>query len=534
LPVQEASVFVPLTPLDFRRRALSLFGEKIGVVDGEKRFTYREFGERTNRLANALLRLGLERRDRVAYLAYNSHPLLEGYFGVLEAGGILLPLNIRLTAPEIGFILRDSGARFLIAAPDFAGLASDSFEHVSTRPQVIWLDGTVPPGAMSYEQMLAAAEPQDPPPIPVDENEVVELFYTSGTTGKPKGVMLTNRNLYMHALMGLATLPASDGDTQLHTIPLFHVNGWGTPQSLTAVGGKHVMMRRFDPGEALRLVEAERVTRFFAVPTMLNMILNHPDLGRYDLSSLGMIITGGAPTPPEMIRRAESMLGCQVISGYGLSETSPVLTCALPKVSLADEDEDTRIRRQASTGLPVVGVDLRVVDEEGGEVPRDGMTVGEIVARSNTVMEGYWNDPEGTQAVIRDGWFHTGDMAVVDEEGYVLIVDRKKDIIISGGENISSVEVEKVLFEHPAVLESAVIGVPDEQWGEVPKALVALRPGERADEAELINFCRSRIAAFKAPKSVEFLPELPKGGTGKILKARLREPYWSGREKRVH
>jgi fatty-acyl-CoA synthase len=331
----------------------------------------------------------------------------------------------------------------------------------------------------------------------------------------------------------MATLGVADDEIQLHTIPLFHVNGWGTPQAVTAAGGRHVMLRRFDPGEVLRLIAAERVTRFFAVSTMLNMILNHADIDRHDLSSLRLVHLGGAPTPVDMVRRAEEKLGCTVYAGYGLSETSPVLTVAKTKAYLSDGNEE-RIRRQASAGLPIIGVDARVVGDDGEEVPRDGETVGEIVARSNVVMAGYWNDPEGTSAVIRDGWFHTRDVAVVDQVGYIHIVDRMKDIIISGGENISSVEIEKALYEHPAVLESAVIGVPDDQWGEAPIALVTVKPGASVTAVELIDFCRSKMAHYKVPRSVDFREELPKGGTGKILKAQLRAPYWEGQERKVH
>jgi fatty-acyl-CoA synthase len=346
--------------------------------------------------------------------------------------------------------------------------------------------------------------------------------------------MLTHRNLYLHAVNLLATLPASDRDVQLHTIPLFHVNGWGVPQLLTAVGGTHVMMRRFDPGAALRLIQEERVTRFYVVPTMMTMLLNHPQIGEYDLSSMRFIKIGGAPAPPDMIRRAEQVFGGTVIAGYGLSETSPVITLAIPKKSLQDEGDETRYRRQASTGLPLVGVELEIMDDAGNLLPWDGHQEGEIVVRSNVVMDGYWNDPAGTAAALHDGWFHTGDVATIDPEGYVLIVDRKKDIIISGGENISSVEIEKVLYDHPAVLESAVIAVPDEQWGEVPFAIVALRSGETATPQELASFCRERLATFKVPKSFQFVHELPKGGTGKILKARLREQHWQSEAKRVH
>jgi len=311
----------PLTPLEFKRRAARLFGRKTGIVDGDRRFTYAAFGERADRLCNALLARGLERGQRVAVLAYNSHPLLEAYFAVPQAGAILLPVNIRLSAREIAVILDHAGATLLLADTDFAELVTRVRSRLDHPLPVVWIGEGVSTGDGDayYEEMLERAPAGPPPPIDIDENDVAELFYTSGTTGRPRGVMLTHRNLYLHALSFLVTFRCAESDVQLHTISLFHVNGWGTPQAITAVGGTHVMLRRFDAGEVLRLVERERVTRFLAVPTMLAMILEHPDIGRRDLSSLELINTGGAPTPPEMVRRAEHLLGCAVVGGYGLT-----------------------------------------------------------------------------------------------------------------------------------------------------------------------------------------------------------------------
>jgi fatty-acyl-CoA synthase len=525
---------VPLSPLDFKRRAVQLFGNKIGVIEGGRRFTYRQFGERADALACALQARGARPGDRIACMAFNSMALLEAYFGVLAAGCVLLPVNIRLRPAEMAYILNDAAVSQVLIDVEFATAWREIEPALNQKPELVWI-GTVPEDRQEdeYEDMLETSAGRQPPALEIDENAVAELFYTSGTTGRPKGVMLTHRNLYLHALSTLACLHADDGDIHLHTIPLFHVNGWGTPQALTAVGGTHVLLRRFDPPEVLRLIEEERVTRFFAVPTMLTLILNEPSIKSRDLSSLRLINTGGSSTPPDMVRRAEEAFGCRVFGGYGLSETSPVITLAQTKHHLRAEPEDQRRRHQASAGVPIVGVDLAIIDEEGREQPWDGQSRGEIVVRSNLVMSGYWGDEEGTKQAMHGGWFHTGDIATVDPEGYAVIVDRKKDIIISGGENISSVEIEKALYEHPAVLESAVIGVPDDQWGEVPRALVVLRPKNNATEAEILEFCRTRLASFKVPKSVEFFEELPKGGTGKILKSLLREPYWKGRDKRV-
>lgn len=528
-------MFVPLTPLSFKQRAVRLYGSKLCSVDGERRFTYTEFDRRTRRFASALRAHGLRTGDRVAYLAYNSSELLEGYYGVLEAGGVLLPLNIRLNPNELAYIFDDADVSFVLIDPDFLHVYEGIEQQLVRRPAVVWLgDAPANRDEPAYEHWIEAADPFEVVVSEIDENAVVELFYTSGTTARPKGVMLTHRNLYLHALNVLTTVAADDRDVQLHTIPLFHVNGWGVPQLLTAVGGTHVMMRKFDPGAALRLIEEEGVTRFYVVPTMMTMLLNHPLIGQCNLGSMRFIKIGGAPAPPDMIRRAEKAFECVVIAGYGLSETTPVITLAMPKNSLRGEDDETRYRRQASTGLPLVGVELEIVDDEGNSLPWDGKHEGEIVVRSNVVMEGYWNDPEGTAAAMRTGWFHTGDIATIDAEGYVLIVDRKKDIIISGGENISSVQIEQALYEHPAVLESAVIAAPDEQWGEVPFAIIALRAGESTTAEELTSFCHERLPSFKVPKRFEFVDELPKGGTGKILKARLREQHWQAMAKRVH
>jgi len=367
----------------------------------------------------------------------------------------------------------------------------------------------------------------------VDENAVVELFYTSGTTGNAKGVAITNRSLYIHTLTAINGFQVTDEDTLLHVVPLFHVNGWGTPQFLTAVGGKHVMLRKVDFEQMLYWIEKEKVTKILGVPTIFNGLLQHPDLLKYDLSSLKECIIGGAPSPLSLIQALEDKIGCRAYVGYGLTETTPFIVIARPKEHFK-EDITARQSYQVKTGLPLVGVQVRVVDEQGDEVPPDEKTIGEIIVRGNHVMHGYYKDQEETDAVFKDGWFHTGDMAVVDAEGYITIVDRKKDIIISGGENISSMEVEKAIQDHSDVLEVVVIGIPNEKWGESPLALVVPKPGRKPSEKEIIDHVRQRLAHYKAPKKVEFRDELPKGGTGKILKRQLREPYWTEFEKKVH
>lgn len=520
-------MIVPLTPLQFLRRAERLFARKVAVVDGDQRFTYVEFGQRCHRLANALLASGLNPGDRVAVLAPNSHALLEAYFGVLEAGGVLLPLNIRLHHAELARIVDHAQPRFLMVDLSLEDRATEVREVVKHRPELVWIGGRAEERPeLCYETWLAGATDIAPPDPVSDENGIAELFYTSGTTGEPKGVMLTHRNLYLHAMSFLVAFRAAESDVQLHSIPLFHVNGWGTPQALTAVGATHVMLRSFEPGRVLQLIERERVTRFFAVPTMLTMLLEHKELRQYDLSSLELINTGGAPTPPELVRRAERAIGCRVVGGYGLTETSPIICFAADKSTLAHQDEELRLRRQASTGMPLVGTELTIVDDGGVELPWDGTSVGEIAVRSNVVSPGYWDDPESTARASRDGRFLTGDLASIDPEGYVTIVDRKKELIVSGGENVSSIEVERVLHKHPAVLECAVFGVPDARWGEAVKAVVCLREGGAVDGDGLVDFCRGHLAGFKVPRSVDFMDRLPRSGTGKVLKRQLRERYW--------
>ncbi|MBX6770669.1 MAG: fatty acid--CoA ligase [Chloroflexi bacterium] len=529
-------MIVPLTPLEFEHRAVRLFGDRVGVVDGEKRFTYRAFGERVSRLANAVRGLGIGPGERVAFLAFNCHQLLEAYYGVIAAGAILLPLNVRLSAEEIAAILDHAEACALFLAPEFLPLYQALRSRLEHIRQVVLLEGERPAwfNGHDYETLLARASPERRED-PIDENAPAELFYTSGSTGRPKGVVLTHRSLYLHALYAQLAISYRDSDVLLHLVPLFHVNGWGAPHYLTMVGGRHVMLRRFTPAEFCRIVQEERVTRTAGVPTMFTALLAFPDLDRYDLSSLQEIAVGGAPASPALIEALERRLGCRAYSGYGLTETCPVLTLAKPTdVLAATEDQAARIRRQAKTGLPIPGVDLRVVDENGQEVPHDDRTVGEIIVRSNVVMEGYFRDPDGTARAIVNGWFHTGDLAVCDAEGYVTIVDRAKDIIISGGENISSIEVENVLADHPAVFECAVVAVPDPQWGEVPRAFVVPRPGQTVTAEELIAHCRAHLAGFKVPKQIEFRESLPKGGTGKILKEVLRAPFWEGMPRRVH
>jgi fatty-acyl-CoA synthase len=529
-------MILPLTPVRLKRHAARIFGNKEGVVCENLRLTYRQFDERCDRLSAALLRLGLKQGERVAFLSFNCHRLLEAYYGVPQVGAILLPLNIRLAPEELAYILNDAEPALLFFDPEFVPLLEALRPRIPSVRHYVALRSSPPEWAHpnSYDEILAKTEPARIDYRDIDENSVAELFYTSGTTAHPKGVMLTHRNLYLHAFYKLQADTETDNEVGIYTVPLFHVNSWGTPHSLTLLGGKHVIIRKYDPLTVLQLIQAERVSQIQMVPTMVTAMLNHPDFSRYDVSSVKVMFVGGAPCNTRLIREIEEKIpGCVAKGGYGLTETSPVISIANIKDHLAGEPGEVQDRRKATAGCALAGAEIRVVDLHGNDVKPDSGEVGEVVVRSDVVMAGYWKQPEATANAIRDDWFHTGDLATIDAEGYVLIVDRAKDMILSGGENIASAEIERVLGGHPAVLECAVIAVPDDKWGEAPKALVVLRAGQSATEAEILDHCRCRLAGFKVPKSLEFLQSLPKGGTGKILKKVLREPYWAGRERRV-
>lgn len=525
---------IPLTPVRFLRYSEQQFPDRTAVVCGNQRFTYAQFADRASRLAGALHQTGVKPGDRVAFLSMNCHRLLEAYYGVPAAGAVLLPLNIRLAGHELAYILNDAGAKVLFLEQDFLGLVDSFRQDLATVQTFVMLDA--PPQANwlaphDYDDMLAAAAAYIPDVMEFDENSLAELFYTSGTSAHPKGVMLTHRNVYLHALSVCIAFNTTAESVQLHTIPLFHANGWGVAHTLTFVGGRHVMLRRFIPAEVFRLVQQEGVHSLSLVPIMASALVNSPDRRNYDLSSLEWISIGGAASSPTLIREVEEELGCKCFSGYGLTETAPVLSTAKMKPAM-DSQGEQRFVMQAMTGYALPGMEIRVVDADDHDVPRDGKTMGEVIARADGVMEGYWRQPEATAEVMRGGWLHTGDMATVNPDGCFLIVDRKKDIIVSGGENISSLEVEKALLAHPQVYEAAVIPVPDDTWGEVPKALVVLKPDSRVSETELIEFCKCHLSHFKCPRSVEFVESLPKTATGKVLKKNLRKAFWGGQQMR--
>jgi fatty-acyl-CoA synthase len=521
-------VNVPLTPLRCLRYAEQQFPTKTAIVCGTQRFSYAQFGDRAARLAGGLRNAGVRPGDRVAFLSMNCHRLLEAYYGVLDAGAVLLPLNIRLAPEELAYILNDSGATMLFVQKPFVELARHFHMNVPTVRRLFQLDGEPEEtwlASMNYEELLADSRPHRADIMEIDENSLAELFYTSGTSANPKGVMLTHRNIYLHAVNVLLALGTRSDAVQLHTIPLFHANGWGAAHSITFVGASHVMIQRFDPEEVFRLIERERVRTCTLVPIMASALVNSPVRQNYDLSSLEWIIIGGSASSPTLVRQVETELGCACFSGYGLTETAPSLSISRTKFGV-EWDGEQHYAGQAMTGYAMPGVELRVVDPNDVDTPADGTTIGEVIARTDGVMEGYWGQPEATAETLRGGWLHTGDMATMSEDAYVLIRDRKKDIIISGGENISSLDIEKTLMAHPDVYDVAVIPVPDRKWGEVPKALVVLKPRALATELELVDFCRAHLAHYKAPRSVEFIETLPKNAAGKTLKKDLRKKYW--------
>lgn len=512
----------PLTPLEFARRARKLYAQREAVVDGHERFTYAQFFQRCDRWSAALQKKGVGKGDRVAVIAPNTHAMVEQFYAVPELGGVVVPLNYRLTANDFAYMIRHSGSRVVCVHPDYLDAVDDVRDRLSDVEHFVALEGSRA-GWLSYESLLAQTEPQFTRPD-IDENDLLTINYTSGTTSRPKGVMITHRNAWANAVGTLVHHPMTQADRYLWTLPMFHANGWTFVWIVTAVGGTHVCLRKVDAPSVYATAKQERITTLCAAPTVLITIANGPEEQRRSLPSGVRVLTAGAPPAAATIERVEGELGWHITQVYGLTETAPFISICEARPQDADASPAERANSKARQGVELItSGELRVVDDAGNDVPRDGKTLGEIVARGNVIMKGYYNDAEATAAAIRDGWFHTGDAAVMHADGYIEIRDRYKDVIISGGENISSIEVEGALLRHPAVLEAAVVGMPHEQWGEAPHAFVVLRPDSSADEAELREFCRGQLAHFKTPQKFEFVAELPKTATGKIQKFVLRK-----------
>jgi fatty-acyl-CoA synthase len=506
--------FTELTPPAFLERSARVFTRRVAIVDGPRQFTYGEFYDRAQRLTGALAGLGIGAGDRVAVLCVNSHVLLELHNGVPMRGAVLVPLNIRLSTDELGYMVEHAGARVLVATSALAAIARQVAESTGVR---LVIAGGVED---EYERLLAAARPQ--PLACTDERALLAINYTSGTTGRPKGVMYHHRGAYLQALaMAFHTGLASDSG-YLWTLPMFHCDGWCFTWAVTAAGGCHICLRAVDPGEIWRLLRVQNVTHCSAAPTVLTMIVNAAEADDSVLAGRAVRVqTGGAPPSPTLLARMAAF-HMDVTHLYGLTETfGPVaLNEWQPEWRALAADEQAVLKARQGVGN-VIGERLRVVDSAGADVPGDGVAIGEIVVRGNDVMLGYYRDDEATAAADAAGWFRTGDLAVQHPDGYIEIRDRLKDIIVSGGENIASVEVERAIDSHPGVLESAVVGVPDEKWGEIPVAFVSVRSGADVTPEQIVAHVRSRLAHFKAPRRVIF-GELPKTSTGKIPKNVLR------------
>ena len=523
-----------LSPLKFLMRNRDVYANKTAVIYGEQRFTYSQFAARVDRLASALQKVGLQKGDRVAFLSPNIPPLLEAHFAVPLAGGVLVSINTRLSSGEIAYILQHSGATFLFVDTELTPLIRSKLSELPELKQIVnivdvsngaSLDGT------DYESFLLSGSTERLPFPTSDEDDIVSINYTSGTTGRPKGVLYTHRGAYLNALGEVHETAVTPSGVYLWTLPMFHCNGWCFTWGVTAVGGTHVCLRKFDPGTVWKLIEKHCVTHFNGAPVVLTALLNHPDRPeRLENPLTGA--TAGAPPSPTLLQQMEE-LNARVVHMYGLTETyGPHTVCPI-QCEWDDLSPDDRARRQARQGVGFVLTDpVRVVDENMQDVPSDGATMGEVIMQGNNVMKGYYKDPNATAKAFRGGWFHSGDLAVMHPDGYIELRDRSKDIIITGGENVSSIEVEQALYRHPFVLEVAVIGVPHEKWGESPKAFVTLKEGRSLTEADLIEFCRSELAHFKCPSTIEFMA-LPKTSTGKIQKYVLREKEWQGQEKRI-
>jgi fatty-acyl-CoA synthase len=512
---------VPLTPLEFARRTRRLHGHREGVVDGDLRLTYEQFFGRCDRWSAALQGLGVAPGDRVATIAPNTHAQLEAFYAVPQIGAVLVPINYRLTAEDFVYILNHSGATVVCAHSDYLDALDGVRDQLPEVRHFVAFEGARDDW-VDYETAIAAADPDFTRPE-IGERDLLTINYTSGTTARPKGVMITHRNAALNTIGTLLHLPIGVGERYLWTLPMFHANGWTYTWTVTAAAGVHVCLRKVEPAAVFRLIRDEKVGSLCAAPTVLISLANAPEQVRGEVPAGVRVVTAGAPPAAATIERLEGEFGWEVTQVYGLTETAPFITICAPLPEHEALTPADRAVVKARTGVELItSGELQVVDGKGEEVPADGQALGEIVVRGNVVMDGYYHDPEATQRVMGDGWFHTGDAAVVHPDGYVEIRDRIKDVIISGGENISSVEVEGVLLRHPAVVEVAIVGLPHEKWGEAPYAYVVLRDGAQASEDEIIGFARDRLAHFKAPHGVTFVPELPKTATGKIQKYVLR------------
>jgi fatty-acyl-CoA synthase len=524
----------PLTPLSFLERSAEVWRDKTAVIHGDLRWTYGDFNEQAVRTARAFQQSGVRPGDRVAYLCPNIPEMLVAHFAVPLAGAVLVAINTRLSSEEVAYICNHSGARTLVVDTDLQGTVEPIVEGLTTVEEIISVDdagveATLP--GVSYDEFLGRGS-FDPLPYTVDdENGLLSINYTSGTTGRPKGAMYGHRAAYLNAVGEIIHTRFQPESTFLWTLPMFHCNGWCNTWAVTAIGGTHVCLRAVRAPAVWDLIRRHRVTHLNAAPTVLITLANDPSAGPLDHELI--VTTGGSPPSPTLISQFEN-LGIRLHHIYGMTELTGVYTICEEQPGWADLSADERAQMMARQGVPKITTgEQRVVDENMNDVPRDGATMGELVLRGNSVTKGYFEDPDATEESFRGGWFHSGDGAVWHPDGYIELRDRIKDMLISGGENISTIEVEQALASHPAVLECAVIGVPHEHWGERPKAYVIAKEDATVSEDELREHVRSKIAHYKAPDSFAFVSELPKTSTGKIQKFALREKEWAGRERRI-
>jgi len=503
------------------RRACTLYPNAIAIRDGARATTYRETGRRIHQSASALRNLGLQKGDRVATLLLNTPEYYELYYSTLVSGTVIVPLNTRWNVRDIAFSISDSGSRVLVVDRKFAPLVPE-IQILAPALETILIAGSgeSDDGMLPYNALVDAADPEQHAWDDPREDDLAGLFYTSGTTGGPKGVMLSHRNLYTNTLHAMYVLGLGPGAVWLHSAPMFHIADISNLHSLSMLGAENVFLPTFDAEETLRLIERHRVTNLVLVPTMINMVVNHPNFAKYDLSSLRRVLYGASPMPLPLLEKAMSMFPCSFTQGYGMTEASPLIT-ALEWQDHKLENTDRKFAPVKSAGRPVMGVEVRVVDDNDLDVAPG--VCGEVIARGDNVMQGYWNRPDANKEVLRGGWLHTGDLGTMDDEGFIYILDRKKDMVKPGGENVYTPEIESAIMGHPEILEIAIIGIPHEKWGETIRAVATRREGAGVTEEQLIAWCRDRLTHFKCPTSVVFVEALPKGGTGKIQKNVLRE-----------
>jgi len=532
-----------LTPLSYLRRSAEVYPEKTAIIYGDRRYSYARFAELAAQLARALRASGIHPGDRVAYLLPNLPEMLVAHFAVPLSGAVLVAINTRLSTDEVRYILDHSGAKLLVVDSVLAATVAPVVEQLATVTEVVTVIDPAAPGTgpgiggPGYQEFVARGSTdgseRDALPWAVDDElATISINYTSGTTGRPKGVMYTHRGAHLNSLSEIVHSAHTPDSVYLWTLPMFHCNGWCTPWAVTAIGATHVCLREVRGDAIWRLIDEHRVTHLNGAPTVVTTIMNAPEA--VDLDYQLVITTAGAPPSPTTILQMERM-GFRIVHVYGLTETYGPYSVNQYQPAWAELDAEERANLQARQGVGMITAEwLRVVDPEMNDVPADGATMGEIVMRGNNVMAGYFDDPEGTEKAFAGGWFHSGDLGVMHPDGYVELRDRAKDVVVSGGENISTVEVEQAIVSHPAVLEVAVIGVPDEKWGERPKAFVVLKDaGSGASEEELLEYVRAKIARYKAPRAIEFVAELPKTSTGKVQKFELREKEWAGEQSRI-